>query len=197
MVPNINLLPQLEKKTTSPKLLYGILIVAVGILIAYVFMMFFTAKSEIKALTNEEQALMEQSEQLQQELDMRQSVNEGSLEQSVQFVQSVSYPVTPLIDETRNLLPVHSYLRSYEFGADTINIIVDFESMTAISTYVERLLASNYFKDTQISSISNFNVELGEHIEQTPEQKFKEVPRYAVTITATIDYMYLAGGRRS
>lgn len=160
-------------------------------------MMFFTAKSEIKALTNEEQALMEQSEQLQQELDMRQSVNEGSLEQSVQFVQSVSYPVTPLIDETRNLLPVHSYLRSYEFGADTINIIVDFESMTAISTYVERLLASNYFKDTQISSISNFNVELGEHIEQTPEQKFKEVPRYAVTITATIDYMYLAGGRRS
>ncbi|MGN4126038.1 PilN domain-containing protein [Lysinibacillus sphaericus] len=197
MVPDINLLPQLEKKTSSPKLLYSIVIVAVGIILAYFLFIFFTAKSDLKAFTTEEKVLTTQNNQLQQELDMRQSVNQGSLEQSVQYVQSVSYPVTPLIDETRKLLPAHSYLRSYAFGADSINIIVDFESMTDISTYVERLLGSNYFKDTQIGSISNFNILFGEQKELTPEQKFKEIPRYAVTITAAIDYMYLAGGRRS
>lgn len=197
MVPDINLLPQLEKKTTSPKLLYGLLIAAVVILVAYLLFTYFTTKKDLAALLVKEQALTEQHDQLQQELKMRQSVNQGSLEQSVQFVQSVSYPVTPLMDETRNLLPAHSYLRSYAFGADTISISVDFESMTDISKYVERLLASAYFKDTQISSIANFDVQLGEQKERTPEEKFKEVPRYSVTITATIDYMYLAGGRRS
>ncbi|QDQ01897.1 PilN domain-containing protein [Lysinibacillus fusiformis] len=197
MVPDINLLPQLEKKAASPKVLYGVLIVAVLIIVAYLLFMFFSVKSDLQVLTAEEQTLTEKHEQLKLELDVRQSVNQGSLERSVQFVQSVSYPVTPLIDETRKLLPAHSYLRSYSFGEDTINISVDFESMKDISSYIEHLLASDYFKDTQISSISNFNVELDEHKEQTPEQKFKEVPRYAVMITATIDYMYLAGGRRS
>lgn len=197
MVPDINLLPQLEKRASTPKLFYGVLIVIVAIILAYFLFLLFTATSDLKRLHVEEQSLTTQHNQLQQELNQQQLVNKGNFEQSVQFVQSISYPVTPLIDETRNLLPSRAYLRSYEFGESTINILVDFESMTDISTYVERLLVSNYFKDTQISTISNFELQVGEHKEQTPEQKFKEVPRYSVTITATIDYMYLAGGRPS
>ncbi|MCY1443487.1 hypothetical protein D9M71_599060 [compost metagenome] len=119
------------------------------------------------------------------------------MEESVTFIQSVSYPVTPLIDETKTLLPTHSYLRSYVFGENSVNIEVDFETMTDISKYVERLLMSSYFTDAQINTVSNFEIELGEQRVLTPQQKFKEVPRYSVSITATIDFMYLAGGRRS
>ncbi|MGY4794597.1 PilN domain-containing protein [Lysinibacillus fusiformis] len=197
MVPDINLLPQLEKRTTSPKLFYSLVIVIVGLIVAYLLFLFFTSKSDLARLTAEEQALTTQLDQLQQELDARQSVDQGSLEESVTFIQGVSYPVTPLIDETRTLLPTHSYLRSYVFGENTVNIEVDFETMTDISKYVERLLMSSYFTDAQINTVSNFDIELGEQRELTPQQKFKEVPRYSVSITATIDFMYLAGGRRS
>ncbi|KOY82815.1 hypothetical protein I6G82_12570 [Lysinibacillus macroides] len=197
MVPDINLLPQLEKRKASPKLLYGLMLVMVGIIIAYFLFLFFTSKNDVARLTAEEQALTAQLKQLQEELDARKSVDQGSLEESVTFIQNVSYPVTPLIDETRILLPAQSYLRSYAFGANTVNIEVDFETMTDISAYVERLLLSNFFSDAQINKVSNFEIELGKQKELTPEQRFKEVPRYSVSITATIDFMYLAGGRRS
>lgn len=197
MVPDINLLPQLEKRTTSPKLFYSLVIVIVGLIVAYLLFLFFTSKGELSRLTAEEQALTTQLDQLQQELDARQNVDQGSLEESVTFIQSVSYPVTPLIGETKTLLPTHSYLRSYIFGENSVNIEVDFETMTDISKYVERLLMSSYFTDAQINTVSNFEIELGEQRALTPQQKFKEVPRYSVSITATIDFMYLAGGRRS
>lgn len=197
MVPNINLLPELEKKSATPKLLYGVFIIAVAMILAYLIFMFFTAKGEIITLSEEEQTLTKKRDELQLALDVQQNENQGSLAQSVQFAESVSYPVTPLIDETRALLPAHSYLRNYEFGENTIHITVDFESMKDISKYVERLLTSAYFTDTQISDITNFEVQLGEKKELTPEEKFKQVPRYSVTITAMIDYIYLAGGRRS
>ncbi|MFJ7373980.1 PilN domain-containing protein [Lysinibacillus capsici] len=197
MVPDINLLPQLEKRTTSPKLFYSLVIVIVGLIVAYLLFLFFTSKSELSRLTAEEQALTTQLDQLQQELDARRNVDQGSLEESVTFIQSVSYPVTPLIDETKTLLPTQSYLRSYVFGENSVNIEVDFETMTDISKYVERLLMSSYFTDAQINTVSNFEIELGEQRVLTPQQKFKEVPRYSVSITATIDFMYLAGGRRS
>ena len=197
MVPNINLLPELEKKTTTPKYLYVLLIAVVAIILAYLIFVFYSAKSEITVLTDVEQTITKQRDDLRLELDARQNENQGTLEQSVHFVQSISYPVTPLIEETRALLPAYSYLRKYEFGPDTINISVDFESMKDISKYVERLLASNYFIDTLIGDISTFEVQIGEEKELTPEEKFKQVPRYAVTITAMIDYKYLTGGRRS
>lgn len=197
MVPDINLLPQLEKRADSPKLFYSLLILVVGIVLTYFVFLYFTAKSDLSILLEEEQSLTTQVDQLQQELETKQNVNQGSLEESMQFVQSVSYPVTPLVDEAQKLLPAYSKLRGYEFGQDSINITVDFESMPDISKYVERLLGSLYFTDAQINSISNFYVQVGGQKELTPEQKFKEVPRYSVSITATIDQMYLAGGRSS
>ena len=197
MVPDINLLPQLEKRADSPKLFYSLLILVVGIVLTYFVFLYFTAKSDLSILLEEEQSFTTQVDQLQQELETKQNVNQGSLEESMQFVQSVSYPVTPLMDEAQKLLPAYSKLRGYEFGQDSINITVDFESMPDISKYVERLLGSLYFTDAQINSISNFYVQVGGQKELTLEQKFKEVPRYSVSITATIDQMYLAGGRSS
>lgn len=194
MVPDINLLPQLEKRADAPKLFYSLLILVVGIIITYLIFLYFTAKSDLSILLTEEESLTTQVDQLQQELDVKQSVNQGSLEESLHFVQNVSYPVTPLMEETQKLLPAYSYLRNYEFGPGLINITVDFESMPDISKYVERLLASQYFTDAKINSISNFYVQVSGQKELTSEQKFKEIPRYSVSITATINQMYLAGG---
>jgi len=197
MVPEINLLPNLEKKHSTPTLMYVVLIILIGIIVGYMIFLFFQAKSDLTKLSAQEMELSSQREQLQIELDVKRNVNQGSLEQSVQFVENVSYPVTPLMDETQVLLPEQTYLRNYVFGEKNVEITADFETMSAISSYLEKLTASPYFNDIQVDTISNFDVAIGNQEEKSAKNKFKEVPRYSATITLGIDFKFLAGGRES
>ncbi|MFJ8087771.1 PilN domain-containing protein [Lysinibacillus sp. NPDC095746] len=197
MVPDINLLPNLEKKHSTPTLIYVVFIILIGIIVGYMIFLFFQAKSDLTTLNAQEVELSSQREQLQIELDSKQNANKGSLEQSVQFVEKVSYPVTPLMDETQVLLPEQTYLRNYVFGEKNVEVTADFETMSAISSYLEKLTASPYFNDIQVDTISNFDVAIGNQEEKSAKNKFKEVPRYSATITLGIDFKFLAGGRES
>lgn len=197
MVPDINLLPNLEKKHSTPTLIYVVFIILIGMIIGYMIFLFFQAKSGLTTLNAQEVDLSSQREQLQIELDSKQNANKGSLEQSVQFVENISYPVTPLMDETQVLLPEQTYLRNYVFGEKNVEITADFETMSAISAYLEKLTASHYFNDIQVDTISNFDVAIGNQEEKSAKNKFKEVPRYSATITLGIDFKFLAGGRES
>ncbi|MEQ6355013.1 hypothetical protein ABNX05_10335 [Lysinibacillus sp. M3] len=197
MVPEINLLPDLEKKHSTPALFYIVFIILIGMIVGYMIFLFFQAKSDLTKLSAQEMELSSQHEQLQTELDVKRNVNEGSLEQSVQFVEKVSYPVTPLMDETQVLLPEQTYLRDYVFGEKNVEVTADFETMSAISSYLEKLTVSRYFNDIQVDTISNFDVAIGNQEEENTKNKFKEVPRYSATITLGIDFKFLAGGRES
>lgn len=195
MVPEINLLPNLEKKKDTPMILYAVLILMTAVVLAYMIFLFFDAKSEITTLSKQEQELTTQRNALQQEFETKNNVNAGSLAQSVQFVENVSYPVTPLINETLVYLPGYTFLRGYTFGEDNVTVTIDFETMNAISTYVEKLGTSDYFRDIQVDTIDNFNVALGEQSDdKTLEDQLKEIPRYSVTIRLYIDYAYLVRG---
>lgn len=197
MVPEINLLPNLEKKKTTPTLIYAILIILIGIIVGYMIFLFFQAKSELTKLSAQEVELTSQHEQLQIELDAKRNANKGSLQQSVQFVENVSYPVTPLIDETQVLLPEQTFLRNYTFEEKEVEITADFETMSAVSAYLEKLTASPYFNDVQIDTIANFEVSNENEEKAVSKDMFKEIPRYSVTITLGIDFKFLAGGRES
>ncbi|MBG9456628.1 hypothetical protein ABE61_22120 [Lysinibacillus sphaericus] len=197
MVPEINLLPDLEKKHSTPTLIYVVFIILIGMIVGYMIFLFFQAKNDLIKLSAQEMELSSQHEQLQTELDVKQNVNEGSLEQSVQFVEKVSYPVTPLMDETQVLLPEQTYLRDYVFGEKNVEVTADFETMSVISSYLEKLTASRYFNDIQVDTISNFDVSIGNQEEESAKNKFKEVPRYSATITLGIDFKFLAGGSES
>ncbi|MGE7092986.1 PilN domain-containing protein [Lysinibacillus sp. NPDC048646] len=197
MVPEINLLPNLEKKKSAPTVVYVLLIVLIGIILGYMIFSYFQAKGDLTKLSAQEVELASQRDQLQIELDVKRNTNKGSLEQSVQFVDNVSYPVSPLIDETQVLLPEQTYLRNYVFGEKDIEIIADFETMSAISSYLDKLTVSSFFNDIQVGTISNFDLSIGDQDEENSMDKFKEMPRYSVTITLAIDYIYLAGGRES
>ncbi|MED3800781.1 hypothetical protein P4562_02430 [Lysinibacillus xylanilyticus] len=197
MVPEINLLPNLEKKHSTPTLIYVVFIILIGMIVGYMIFLFFQAKIDLTKLSAQEVELSSQREQLQIELDGKRNLNQGSLEQSVQFVENVSYPVTPLIDETQVLLPEQTYFRKYVFGEENVEITADFETMSAISAYLEKLTASPYFNDVQVDTISNFDVSIGNKEEESAKDRFKEVPRYSATITLGIDFKFLAGGRES
>ncbi|WP_339197061.1 PilN domain-containing protein [Solibacillus sp. FSL R5-0449] len=193
MIPDINLLPKIEKGATSLKLafiLVGILsILTIGLLA----ITYFSAKSEIASAIPERDSLLLTRDTLNAELTTSQTGSQGSLEESVAFVERVSYPVSPIIVETRNLLPTDTYLRSYAFSETGVQVAVDFETLNAISSYVSQLEKSPYFSDVQVGTIQNFELNpTGEEVNDT--QQFTEVPRYSVEIFLVIDQLHVAAG---
>lgn len=193
MIPDINLLPKIEKGATSFKLafiLVGILsILTIGLLA----ITYFSAKSEIASAIPERDSLLLTRDTLNAEVTSSQTGSQGSLEESVAFVERVSYPVSPIIVETRNLLPTDTYLRSYAFSETGVQVAVDFETLNAISSYVSQLEKSPYFNDVQVGTIQNFELNpTNEEVNDT--QQFTEVPRYSVEIFLVINQMHVAAG---
>ncbi|WP_339174840.1 PilN domain-containing protein [Solibacillus sp. FSL R5-0691] len=193
MIPDINLLPKIEKGATSFKLafiLVGILsILTIGLLA----ITYFGAKSEVASAVSERDSLLLTRDTLNAQVNSAQTGSQGSLEESVAFVERVSYPVSPIIVETRNLLPTDTYLRSYAFSETGVQVAVDFETLNAISSYVSQLEKSPYFNDVQVGTIQNFELNpTNEEVNDT--QQFTEVPRYSVEIFLVINQMHVAAG---
>ena len=197
MIPNINLLPKSDKRAADLSLFYIILAAITVLTLVFLLWQYIGARSNIASLTTEEAALQQQVAQLQVEYDsLLSNSQQGSLEESVTFVERVSYPVSPLIDETQGLLPSYTYLRSYSFSESAVSISVDFETLSSIAQYVSALENSPYFTDAQLSNVSNFDLKPVTNVngEEDEEAKFKEVPRYTTSITLEINQTYVATG---
>lgn len=190
MIPNINLLPRLERGQSNAQMLYGVLAVATMLVLTLFVWQYFNARSELITAIAQQNNLQEEQTQLQLEVDTLTGQAKGSLKEVVTFVERVSYPVSPLIDETQQLLPGNTYLREYEFGEKAVAIKVDFETLTDVANYVECLENSAYFQDAQLEQAETFT--LAEAMETTTA--FHDVPRYSVNITLFIDETYLAAG---
>jgi len=192
MVPDINLIPKLEKIQQGSKLIYFLLSIVALLALSYFLWQYFSARAQITELQAEESNLITERDQLASDLAVSQPVNEGSLEQSLSFVEQVSYPVSPLIDEIQGLQPSNSYLRNYTFSPESVTISVDFETLGDVATYVSRLSKSTYFTDGQVQSISNSD--LGEELGSEEETDFDVIPRQSAEITLLIDEEFLATG---
>lgn len=195
MIPDINLLPKVERRPNNTKLLYILLAVIALLILSLLVWQYFSARSSLVSIVNEEQALLAQRDQLQSQLNVyNDSKSNISLEQSVQFLDQISYQVSPLIKEILNLQPNNSFLRTYEFTEKSVTVWIDFETMNDISNYVTRLNNSDYFLDVQVSTISNFElvVESGDTAESSTN--FNEQPRYTTNLTLVIDETYLSTG---
>lgn len=200
MIPDINLLPKVEKRqSTSTKNIYILISIIVLLLVAFFVLQYFKIRGEISKLKEQEQSVLAERDQLEAELD-NMTMNTGSLEQSVEFVEMISYPVSPIIDETIRLQPGHSYLREYAFDATTAEVTMDFETLSDISSYLSKLVNSAYFQDVQVTSIEHFEImpnrvtDEGEEVTVDNRANFYEVPRYEVVFTLFINSNYLAAG---
>lgn len=193
MIPDINLLPKIEKAATSLKLAFILVRILSILTLGLLAVTYFSAKSEIASAIPERDSLLLTRDTLNAEVALSQTGSPGSLEESVAFVERVSYPISPIIIETRNLLPTDTYLRSYAFSETGVQVAVDFETLNAISTYVSQLEKSPYFNDVQVGTIQNFELNpTDEEVNDT--QQFTEMPRYSVEIFLVIDQLYVAAG---
>lgn len=193
MIPDINLLPKIEKGAANLKLAFIVVGIVTLLALGVLLWMFFSARSEIASAVPERDSLLLTRDTLNSEVLSSQTGNEGSLEESVAFVERVSYPVSPILSETRNLLPEDTYLRSYVFSETGVQVAVDFETLNAISAYVSQLEKSPYFDDVQVGMIQNFEINpTGEEVNEV--QQFNELPRYSVEILLMVNRLHVVAG---
>lgn len=192
MVPEINLLPPLAKRKSS-NLVVIIGALLIGLLLIVLCLQFFTLRNEIKVLEAQESQLVLERDVLSAELTSESAVQHGTHSTAVTFVETVSYPVSPLIDDIYSLIGANTYLRSYQFGETGILVSADFETMNEISSFIDRLLNSAYFSDVKVESVTTFEP-VGEQGEETNEIDFDVQWRYSATIQLEIDKSFLSGG---
>ena len=198
MIPNINLLPKTHRRGSNSNLLL-ILVGIVGVIVLSVFTwQYFSVRGDVTDYTKQQERLQDELATLETKLTtLASNLTKGSLEESVSFVERVSYAVSPLIDEAEDLLPNNTYLTNYEFSETAVSISVNFETIASIAQYVSLLENSPYFNDAQLSTVSQLEIAVGETAEADTtkeKEKFKEIPRYSTSISLAINESYLANG---
>lgn len=191
MVPEINLLPKRERQKSNFILILAISLVLLITVILLLFIQYFSVKGDIETLTAEETYTVAEKEDLTQLVKEINMSGQGDLQTSVTFAESVSKPVSPLLNEVNTLLEKHTYLRQFEFVNQNILISVDVETMTSLSKFVDKLLVSNYFSDVKVESVTNFDLS---NSSESEEKKFEIIPRYSAIINLNIDQSYLENG---
>lgn len=188
MIPNINFLPKVERRTSNKSLLLLsgtiLLLIFIGVGSYY-----YSLQNEVKSLTQQHQNLVIQNEASAKEMASLQSAGQGSFDQSVQYVESVSYPVTPIIDSVKGYLASYEKLTSLTYGETGVTVIIDFETLHGISTYVQNVLTDPLFSDVQVTSVESFDPAKKEYEEAVESDHL--IPRYKATMVLSINRVKL------
>ena len=191
MIPDINLLPERERRTSSSQIVWMLMGLIFVLLLAFIIFQYVSLTKNINSLEAEQEVLEEERIALESKVDSLESVEEVDLDTAVAFIENVSYPVSPLLIEVNKYITPHAYLRDYHFTETEIRFSVDFETMTDIVQYVGDLQGSVYFNDVKVEEITRFDP-----VQHDEEQTngFDNVERFTNQITVTIDPSYILSG---
>jgi Tfp pilus assembly protein PilN len=178
MIPDINLLPKIERRTTANKLAILISVVISALILAFLAFHNSALTKSIKTLESQQQLLNAEKIELQEKLTALDGPKEMNLDESVEFIESVSYPVSPLLIEINKFMQPGARISNYSFSETTVNFSLDFKTMADIASYIEQLSESAYFTDVKLDQMSTNDTSEG----------------YSNTFTATIDPYYLQTG---
>lgn len=194
MNPEINLLPVFEKRKPESYLGLILFIIILGAFIVFLAIYLMGIKQEAADLAAEEQNLIAQRAALQNEVATGEPAPEITYADAVLFVETNSYPVSPLYEEIQNLADANTYVRNYAFSPEAITLAVDFETKSQVALFVENLMKSNYFENVQVDSIVEFEpLSTTEETEGVVEEE-EVAPRYTASIRITPLPEYVAQG---
>ncbi|WP_172369034.1 PilN domain-containing protein [Sporosarcina jiandibaonis] len=194
MAPEINLLPHIERPSPGRRWLTIILAAAFVLLVIYLTLQYLSLNKTIQTLQSEEQQLQAEKAELETSIIDLDAPVKIDLATSVEFVESVSYPVSPLLIEVNKYANENTYLRNYVFSESTINFAVDFETLAEVVTYVSDLSSSPYFQDVKVEQIYTFDPAPSDEEEDEETETFEKVERFSNELTVVIDPYYIRTG---
>ncbi len=192
MVPEINLLPQMERKSAGNK--WGVLLLGLAFILLMLFLVFqyFSLTKSINTLQADQQVLLTEKTEFQTAVESLEQPLQMDLATVVQVLESVTYPVSPLIEEMNSYRGDHVYLSEFILTENAIEFLIDFETMPEVATYVGDLTGSAYFTDVKVEEITTFDPTV--QVDEEKTDSFQRVNRFSNRLTVTIDPYYLRNG---
>ncbi|MFD1927292.1 PilN domain-containing protein [Sporosarcina siberiensis] len=192
MVPDINLLPRIDRKSENNRLLFIITGILFALILIILLFQYFSLMKSVNGLQAEKQLLEERKNELAAEVEVLEQPKAADLATSVRFIESKTYLVSPLLKDIHLYTTNESYLREFVFAENEITIDVDMETMAEVATYVGELDGSSYFTDIKVEEINTFDPVTSE--EGDIINTFSAVERFANKFTVVIDPNYLRTG---
>lgn len=190
MVPEINLLPQMERRTAGNK--WGILLVVLAFIavVGVLAFQYFSLTNSVKALQADQQALLAEKTAVEEKIVALEQPEKMDLGTMVGVLERITYPVSPLLEEINVYRGDNVYLREFILKDNEVEFVMDFETMPEAATYVGDVVSSEYFTDIKVDEIFTFDpVE-----EDETSEAFDVVSRFGNRFTVTIDPTYLRTG---
>ncbi|WAA08875.1 PilN domain-containing protein [Fervidibacillus albus] len=184
MIPNINLLPERDRKTGTFAWMFYIFIGIWVILLFTIGFQYFQTKTDNETLQREIDSLTLDKAVLETKV-MEQSNNVGNdFQAAVEYVENLPLPTSKIITELLQLLPnEHSYLTYYSYTGGNVSIETAFETLDSVAAYVTALTNSDMIRDVQVDAISTTSFDSNEEV----EMYFDILPRYNVLITIEVN----------
>lgn len=159
MIPNINLLRQVDRSEARPKLVYVIIGAAAVVVSFFLFWIAHQYQNDIDSLHYNQQLLQEQKAQLQAEYNQLTKQHTDTFAAAVELAEHMAYPVSPVLEEVSKLLPAQAQWFQYTLGGNAVTVKAGFNTISAISAYTDLLENSPYFNDVQPDRIDHFIAE--------------------------------------
>ncbi|MFJ7933526.1 PilN domain-containing protein [Sporosarcina sp. NPDC096371] len=192
MVPEINLLPQMERKSAGNRWVALLLGIAFILIVLFLAFQYFSLTKSVNALQVDQQALLADRTSIEANITALEQPEQMDLTTVVEVLESGTYPVSPLIEELNRYRGNHVYLREFILIDSEIEFVLDFETMPETATYVGELTGSAYFTDVKVEEITTVDLALEE--EERTTESFDVMERFTNRFTVTFDPSYLRSG---
>lgn len=190
MVPEINLLPQMERKSGGSKWGNLLIVLAFIAVVGGLAFQYFSLTSSVKTLQADQQALLADKTTIETRISELEQPEQIDLATMVGVLETITYPVSPLLKEINVYRGDNVYLREFILTENEIEFVMDLETMPEVATYVGDLVGSAYFTDIKVDEIETF----GPAERERTLESFDVVSRFANRFTVTIDPTYLRTG---
>ncbi|MEN2467097.1 PilN domain-containing protein [Ornithinibacillus sp. JPR2-1] len=188
MLPEVDLLPKIERQNSALYLLFvsGLLLFLL-LLLVFIYS-FFTTKH---ALGEIEQNLAEVNEEktmlLEQVTSLKESNDKDTYGQAMAYAEHQIIPTSRFIDELIALLPESGYLSSYTYNYQSVTIETQLETMSDVAAYFSELNASPFITDVKVNQMNTFDITSY----QDRTDMYELIPRYTVNYTIDVDQRYM------
>ncbi|MBQ0140225.1 MAG: pilus assembly protein PilM [Kurthia sp.] len=151
-IPKINLLPAFKMKKTNRTFIWLTVALSVACIVALALWNASVA-GKVNTLTQENEQKQQAVETAKQQLETHQAEKENSLDKSVTIMESLAYPVTPVIEAVNKKLKDYEYKTKLTFSEKDLSIEVQYETFSDIANYIEQLQTNKLFTDIKVATI--------------------------------------------